>query len=144
MPAAALADSQYRRGTGRVSKTADNEDTTASLGDSEPARVQYAVGPPVPELAQPPEDGRHVPSSVRAKQSGNILNKRPSWPHLGQYPLELKPETAALAPKTGPRSGHAEVLARESSVDEINTGGVVSPPSRWSHAFNVGARSDSR
>jgi hypothetical protein len=30
-------------------------------------------------------------------------------------------EAAALAPKTGPVAGHAEVLARPSTVDEINT-----------------------
>jgi hypothetical protein len=139
MPAAALADSQYRRGTARVSKTADNEDTTAALGDSEPARVQYAVGPPVPEVAQPPEDGRHVPSPVGTKQSGNILNEAPPWPQFGQDASELKPETAALAPKTGPCAGHAEILAGESAVDEVNsTGGVASPPVLCSQPFSVG------
>ena len=122
MPPAALADSQYLRGTGTVSKTADNEDSTTTLGHSEPARVQYSVGPPVPELAQPPEDGRHVPSVARAKESGNILNEAPLWPQLGQDAVELMPERAATAPKTGPRAGHAEILAGESSIDEINAG----------------------
>jgi hypothetical protein len=57
--------------------------------------------------------------------------------------VELKPETAALAPKAGPVAGHAEVLAGESAIDEINTGGTVSPPSRCSKPFSVGASSDS-
>jgi hypothetical protein len=37
--------------------------------------------------------------------------------------VELIPETATLAPKTGPLAGHGYVLARESPVDEVNTVG---------------------
>jgi hypothetical protein len=55
MPAAAFADSQYRRGTGAVCKTADNEDAAPSLGDSEVARVQNPPGHAIPEVDQPPE-----------------------------------------------------------------------------------------
>lgn len=51
-------------------------------------------------------------------------------------------ETAAIAPKTGPLTGHTEVLAGPSAVDEIRTGGVLSPPSRISKPFSVGANSD--
>jgi hypothetical protein len=56
MPAAAFADSQYRRGTARVSKTADNEHATATLGDSEPARIDNSPGDTVPEVCQVSED----------------------------------------------------------------------------------------
>src|SRR5262252_3861353 len=97
MPAAALADSQYRLGTGLVSKTADNEHATATLGHSEPPRVQNSVRPPVPELAQPHENAGKVPSCVGGKQSGNILNDAPAWPQFGQDAFKLKPERAALA-----------------------------------------------
>jgi hypothetical protein len=37
-----------------------------------------------------------------------------------QNTLELKPERAALAPKTGPAAGHADILAGEAAVDEVN------------------------
>lgn len=121
MPAAAFADSQYLRGTGCVSKTSDNEDATATLGDSEESRVQYSPGDAIPELPQAQKYSREVSSVVGGKESGNILNDRPSWPQFGQHPLELKPETAALAPKTGPLAGHTEILAGEAAVDEINT-----------------------
>jgi hypothetical protein len=99
IPAAAFADSQYLRGTARVSKTADNEDTAATLGDSEPARVQNPPGHAVPEVDQPPEYATEVGawSGSAGKQSGNILNDHPAWPQLAQHPLELMPETAALA-----------------------------------------------
>ena len=48
-----------------VSKTSDNDDSTAALGDSEMASVQHSVGEPIPALSQGPEDGSHVPSSPR-------------------------------------------------------------------------------
>ena len=77
-----------------------------------------------------------------AKQSGNIFNDAPLWPQLAQDPLEFKPETAAFAPKTGPVAGHAEVLAGESAVDEVN---IATGETSWrsSQPFSVGAVSDS-
>src|SRR5262249_48755830 len=64
MPAAAFADSQYLRGTARVSRTADNEHATASLGDSEPSRVQNSVGPPIPELPQSQQEVSEVSATI--------------------------------------------------------------------------------
>jgi hypothetical protein len=55
MPAAAFADSQYLRGTARVSKTADNEHPTTTLGDSEVTRVQNPPGHTKPDVDQPPQ-----------------------------------------------------------------------------------------
>src|SRR5215471_1184860 len=136
IPAAAFADSQYLRGTLRVSKTADNEHAPAPLGDSEESRVQYAPGDAIPELRQPQKYSMEVASVVGAKESGNILDECPGWPQLGQYPLEFKPQTAALTPKTGPSTGHADVLAGEPTVDEIRTGETSW---RSSQPFSVGA-----
>jgi hypothetical protein len=122
MPAAAFADSQYRRGTGAVCKTADNEDAAPSLGDSEVARVQNPPGHAIPEVDQPPEYDTEVGArfSSAGKESGNILNEAPSWPQFSQHAVELMPETAAIAGKTTPLTGHADVLAWESAVDEVN------------------------
>src|SRR5690554_3848281 len=47
MPLAAFGLKENRGGHG-PSKMADNEDATAPLGDSEPARVKNPVGPPIP------------------------------------------------------------------------------------------------
>jgi hypothetical protein len=57
---------KYRRGTGRVSKTSDNEHTTASLGHSEELSVKHPVGPPIPEVGQGSEDRCHVCAWVAA------------------------------------------------------------------------------
>jgi hypothetical protein len=97
MPAAAFADSQYLGGTALVSKTSDNDDAAPTLGYSEPSRVQNPVGPPVPEVGQTAENDTEVGTPVAGKESRNILNDAPPWPQLAQDPLELKPETAALA-----------------------------------------------
>lgn len=71
IPAQALALKKYRCGTSPVSKTSDNEHTLPSLWDGTPVAVhshklsvQNAVGEPIPEEAQEPEEGTKVPSSV--------------------------------------------------------------------------------
>jgi hypothetical protein len=64
IPAQAFALKKYRSGTSPVTKISDNEDTTASLGNSEVLSVQDSVGPPVPEFSQRPKDGAKVPSFV--------------------------------------------------------------------------------
>jgi hypothetical protein len=71
IPAQARALKKYRCGTSPVSKTSDNEHTLSSLRDGTPVAVhshklsvQNAVGEPIPEVAQEPEEGTKVPSSV--------------------------------------------------------------------------------
>jgi hypothetical protein len=71
IPAQALALKKYRCGTSPVSKTSDNEHTLPSLWDgtsvavhSHKLSVQNAVGEPIPEVAQEPEEGTKVPSSA--------------------------------------------------------------------------------
>jgi len=138
-----VADSQYRLGTRRVSKTADKKDAPPPLGNSEPARIQNAPRDTVPESIQVHEDLSEIRAMVAAKESGNILNADPSWPQQLHDPGELKPERAALAPKTRPSTGHADVLAREAAVDEVNTIGAASPlPVCPASAFNALAVSD--
>jgi hypothetical protein len=59
IPSAAFGLKKYLDRSGRVSKTSDNEDAAASLGDSEELSVQHSVGEPMPALAHCPEDGTH-------------------------------------------------------------------------------------
>ena len=96
MPAAARADSQYLRGTDRVSKTSDNDRTTTTLGDSEEACVVTTPRDTVPEFIQVHEYPEEIEPSIDAKKSGNILPDEPSWPQLAQHPSGLMPQTAAF------------------------------------------------
>lgn len=120
IPAAAFADSQYRGGGGEVSRTSDNEHSAAPLGDSEISSVQSSPCDAVPEFVQSVEDDGEVASLIRGEKPGNILDDDPPGPKLASDSMELKPETATLAGKTGPSAGHADVLAGESpKEDEI-------------------------
>jgi hypothetical protein len=72
MPLQAFAESENLGGSGPVSKTSDNEDTSPALRDgsgpsphSHVLSVKASVAPPIPEFAQRPEEGAKVPSSVR-------------------------------------------------------------------------------
>jgi hypothetical protein len=62
MPRAAVGLKKYFCRSGRVSKTSDNDDATASLGNSEVLSVQHSVGEAIPAFAQPPQDGTHPPA----------------------------------------------------------------------------------
>lgn len=64
MPLQAVALKKYCRGSSPVSKTCDNEDATAALGNSEVLSVKNSVGEPIPEFDQHPEEGAKIPSSV--------------------------------------------------------------------------------
>jgi hypothetical protein len=65
MPEQALALKKYRRGTSAISRTTDNEHTSAALGNSEVLSVKRSVGPPIPEFFQPSKEGTKVPSFSR-------------------------------------------------------------------------------
>jgi hypothetical protein len=72
MPLQAFAESENLGGSGPVSKTSDNEDTSPALRDgsgpsphSHVLSVKASVAPPIPEFAQRPEEGAKIPSSVR-------------------------------------------------------------------------------
>jgi len=46
------------------SSMSDNEHTSAALGHSEVLSVKDAVGVPIPDPSQRPEDGAHIPAVV--------------------------------------------------------------------------------
>jgi hypothetical protein len=54
---AAFGLKQYFDRSGRVSKTSDKDEATASLGHSEELSVQHSVGDAIPEFDQTPDDG---------------------------------------------------------------------------------------
>ena len=64
MPAAAFGLKKYLDRCGPVSKTSGKEDTAASLGHSEPLRVQNSPRQAVPQLIQVPDDSGEVPAAV--------------------------------------------------------------------------------
>jgi len=106
--------------------TSDNEHTAASLGHSVVLSVEHPIGPPIPEFFQRPEDGSHVPSSVRRQKSRDVLDENPSGSNLINDTHELVEESAPLASQPSTASSHAEVLAGESSSDKVNSFNVTS------------------
>jgi len=64
IPLQAVALKKNRCGTLPVSKTSDNEHTTAALGHSKVLSVKNSVGEPIPEFPQPSKEGGKIVSSV--------------------------------------------------------------------------------
>jgi hypothetical protein len=78
IPAHAFGLKEYFAGTSRVSKTSDNEDATAALWNSQVLSVKHAPGDAIPEFAQRPDDGSHVPPSVRRQKSRDVFEQKPT------------------------------------------------------------------
>src|SRR3546814_17647761 len=78
MPEQAFALKKYRCGRSPVSKISDNEDATAPLGNSEVLSVENAVGEPIPEFAQRPEEGAKLPSAGAGQYARDVFPDRPN------------------------------------------------------------------
>lgn len=110
----------------------DNEDSTASLGDSHVLSVQHAVGVPIPEFSQRPEDGTHVsavrceaPSFARRGATGrqkpwDVLNDQPTGSEFVSETHELVEQPGSLSSQASAPASQADVLAGESSTENID------------------------
>jgi hypothetical protein len=105
MPAQARWLKKYRCGTSPVSKIADNEHTLASLGQSEILSVQNSVSEPIPEFAQPSEEGAKVPSSRRRQDAGDVLPKNPTGAQPISQSQKFKGQVAACVGHASSQSG---------------------------------------
>jgi hypothetical protein len=87
---------------------ADNEHTLASLGQSEELSVKHSVGPPIPELAQAPEEGTKVPSSMARQDAGDVLPNHPSGAQSASKRKELKGQVATVVSHSASQPGDGE------------------------------------
>jgi hypothetical protein len=78
-----------------ASSTANNEDATAPLWNSEVLSVQNPVGGPIPELPQRPEEGAKSPSSVDGQDAGHVFPNDPPRLQSSSQRQKLKREVAA-------------------------------------------------
>jgi hypothetical protein len=77
IPSHAFLLKKYRGGRLPVSRISDKEDSTTPLGHSEVLSVTDSVCPPIPELAQRPDDGTKVPSSTATEDTGDVFPEDP-------------------------------------------------------------------
>lgn len=124
IPAAAFGLKQYLDRSPVVSKTPDNEDSTASLGDSEKLSVQNPVRDPIPALCQVPEDGSERPSSVNGEKSRDVFEDDPTGSEVSQDAGDFPVQVAALVVAThaAATACDAERLAGESSAEDGSLG----------------------
>jgi hypothetical protein len=119
IPLAARAESAYRSLT-VISKTSDNEHSTAALGNSEVSSIDHPPGAAIPDFGQRCEKDSKVSAFGRGEEPHDIFKDNPSWPKLICDPCELKEETGALTLEACSLAGNAEVLAGESSAEKVD------------------------
>lgn len=117
IPDAAFGLKQYFDRSGRVSKTSDNDDATASLGDSEVLSVQHSVGDAIPAFAQPPEDGTHPPAVECHASSGTGEPPGPGPSSAGSSPNRVNSCDAAGVGAPPPSGAGAD--ARQETGDVL-------------------------
>ena len=114
------------RGGAWGSKTSDNEQTVAALGDSEKLAVKHTPRHPIPagdhENAQ---DFRKVSSLVTTEKSGNILENKPSGSKLAQDSRKVVKEARALPREARAEARDTNILAGDARGDEVNGRKVV-------------------
>jgi hypothetical protein len=112
MPLAALALKKNLCGAVAF-KTCDNEDSTASLGDSKVASVQSSPRNAIPEFVHFTEESEEVTALIRTEDPWDIFKEQPARSSLLHKFKEGKGKAAALACESFLATSKAEVLAGE-------------------------------
>lgn len=127
IPRQAFALKKYRCGTlPESSRMCDKEDSAAALWNSEVLSVKNAVGEPIPELSQRPEEGAKVLSSVGGQDAGHVLPNDPAGAYSASKREELQGQVAARVVQAESFPGDGEGLAGGSSDKNINWSTVFS------------------
>ena len=84
IPRHAIGVKKYFCGTGPVSKTSDNEDTLATLGDAEVLSVQHSPCHAIPEFIQGLDDGKEVSSAIDREKTRYVFADEPSRESFSQ------------------------------------------------------------
>jgi hypothetical protein len=98
----------------------DKEHATASLWNSEVLSVKNAVGEPIPEFAQQPEEGTNIPSVFHSTGRRGRSPKQPAGPIAASNCTEGKHELATRVIQSCSESCVAERLAGSSSAKKVN------------------------
>jgi hypothetical protein len=75
-----------------VSKTSDNDDATAPLGDSEVSSVQNPPAEPIPEAGQVVNDDGEVSSVVDGEKTRHVLTDEPGGTVFSQQAHDMRPQ----------------------------------------------------
>jgi hypothetical protein len=99
---------------------ADNEHTAATLGDSKPLSVKNAVGEPIPEFAQRPEEGSKIPSFAATEDARHVFPNDPFGLHDRSKLDESEGQVATRVSQSAPESGDREGLTWGASDQKVN------------------------
>jgi hypothetical protein len=102
-----------------VSKTCDNEDTTASLGNSEPLSVKNPPISPIPHVGQRLDEAAKVFAVRGGQYTRDILPYNPSWLDTLNQLKVREHNSASIISEAGALPCDAEGLARSSSDHNV-------------------------
>lgn len=155
MPCAARADSEYFASTDSggsrisVSDGSKDEHTPPTLRHSEETRVDNPPRHAIPELGQRLKNDSEVPTAVAREEAGYVLKENPSGSNSPDDSGELEEQAASFPGESCALTGDGQVLAGESSAEEVNGSELVKThgypwPGLPPPVVNCGAISDTR
>jgi hypothetical protein len=103
----------------------DNEHTATALGDSKPLSVKNAIGEPIPEFCQRPEEGAKIPSFSRRQDSGDVFPYHPLGPQDANKLSESEGQVATRVFQSFSQPCDRERLARSSSAEKRDRAALI-------------------
>lgn len=150
IPVQARALKKYRRRWSPVSKMSDNEDTIASLGNTEALSVKYSPTEAIPALNHAGEEVLEgsaviVGEGVSRKDAGDVLPNHPAGAESASKEKKLDGQVTTRVIQSSSSSGDGEGLAGRSSDKNVNwfRGGCIdSNPGEGAEVGRAGMTSE--
>lgn len=98
----------------------DNEDSTATLRNSEALSVEHSPSDAIPAPDHEPEEGRKGVSVVSGKDSRDVLPNHPSGAESTSKEQKLDGQVTTRVIQTSSSSGDGEGLAGGSPNENVN------------------------
>ena len=107
---------------------ADSEDSTTTLGNSEPLSVQHSPRDAIPAVNHEAEEGREGVSVVSRKDAGHVLPNHPAGAESSSKEKKLDGQVTTRVIQSSSSSGDGKGLAGGASNENVNWGGIASDP----------------
>jgi len=111
-------------------KTCDQENPTATRGDSEILSIKHSPASQIPAFGKGSDDCLEVFAIVAIEEPRDVLKHHPLGPKLVNDADDLEEEAGAAAGKSAPLAHGADVLAGEAAGDDVDgaeIGGAAEP-----------------
>ncbi|GKS87141.1 hypothetical protein AVMA1855_23335 [Acidovorax sp. SUPP1855] len=107
------------------SKTSDQENPAATVGDSEILSIKHPPASHIPPVGKGLEDDAKVLPTIASEQANDVFKDHPLGPYFLDDAADLPEQAGAVAGEAGACAHAGHVLARESADEHVDGAEVV-------------------